>query len=254
MRIVLLGTGNLATRLGITLKAKEAGVIQVYGRTDSNAKQLAGYLECPCTSIISEVVADADLYILAVAEEAIADLCSQLKIGNSLVVHTAGSVSMEVLAPSATNFGVLYPLQTFSSKREIDFTLVPICIEANSQVNLEILEKFASLFSQRVVKIDSDQRAELHLAAVFVCNFVNHFYSIGQKLLSEKELDFGLLHPLILETAEKVMHFSPVEVQTGPAVRGNSTILRKHQLMLKQFPEWEKLYQFVSSDIQSTLQ
>ena len=249
MRIVLFGTGNVATRLGIALQAKNAEIVQFYGRNVSKASLLAEKLGCPFAASIDEIDTDAELYILAVSDEAIASAASCIPVGNRMIVHTAGSVDMNVLAPYAADFGVLYPLQTLSISREADFTQVPFCIEANKASSLEKLSRLASLLSEKVVSIGSEQRRQLHLAAVFVCNFVNHFYAIGEKLIEEKQLDFDLLKPLILETALKAMQHSPLTVQTGPAIRGNKSIMDQHLMMLSDHPEWQNLYSLISKDI-----
>ncbi len=249
MRIVLLGTGNLATRLGIALRAKGIEIIQVYGRTESSAARLANLPGTLFISTKKEIITDADLYILAVSDDAIPDVIADLPIREQLIVHTAGSVSMNILATVSKNYGVFYPLQTLSKQKEVDFSTVPICIEANSAENLAKLRALAAIISDQVVQVDSVQRKQLHLAAVFVSNFVNHFYSIGEKLLLEKQLDFDLLKPLIMETANKAMLFSPQTVQTGPAIRNNKTIMDQHLKMLAQHPNWQKLYELISRDI-----
>jgi predicted short-subunit dehydrogenase-like oxidoreductase (DUF2520 family) len=249
MRIVLLGTGNLATRLGIALHAKNAEIVQVYGRTGSSASNLAEKLGCSPTTSLKEIDTTAEIYILAVSDGAIAEIASNIPIGNRLIVHTAGSIDMDVFAPYSDNYGVFYPLQTLSRDREVDFSLVPVCIEANHSSNLEKLNQLASLLSDTVIRMDSEHRRHLHLAAVFVCNFVNHFYTIGEKLLQETQLDFDLLKPIILETANKAMQYSPLNVQTGPAIRGDKHILVQHLKMLAQHPEWQRLYEMVSEDI-----
>jgi predicted short-subunit dehydrogenase-like oxidoreductase (DUF2520 family) len=250
MRIVLIGTGNVATRLGLALHARNAEIIQIFGRSAANASQLAASLQCRYTVSKSEIKTDADLYILAVSDDAIAEVAAMLpKGGDRMILHTAGSVPMGILDPFSSNYGVLYPLQTLSRQKEIDFSNVPVCIEANTPSNLEKLRILAATISEQVVVIDSDQRRNLHLAAVFVCNFVNHLYAIGEASLKEQDLDFNLLRPLILETAEKAMLFSPREVQTGPAVRGNKTVIEKHLQMLEKHPEWKKIYELMSRDI-----
>lgn len=250
MRIVILGTGNLATRLGLALLAKNAAIVQVYGRSHAGATTLADLLGCPWTSDKSEILQDADLYILAVTEEAIPDILQDTPIRNHMLVHTSGSVPMDILATFSENYGVFYPLQTMSAQKAIDFSNVPICLEASNTENLEILSSLAHSLSSQVIKVNSEQRRELHLAAVFVCNFVNHLYSIGEELLREQQLDFDLLKPLILETAKKAMAFSPSAVQTGPAIRGNQPIMDLHLKMLEQHPQWQKIYELISLDIQ----
>ena len=190
MRILILGTGNLATQLGMALHAQHAEIIQVFGRTGTSASDLANLLGCTSTTDKSKIITDADLYILAVSEAAIPEVLTKATIRNRLIVHTSGSISIDVLASFSENYGVFYPLQTLTKQKAVDFSAVPICIEANSMENLEKLSRLAKTISDQVFEINSNQRRELHLAAVFVCNFVNHFYSIGEKLLQEQHLDF----------------------------------------------------------------
>jgi predicted short-subunit dehydrogenase-like oxidoreductase (DUF2520 family) len=249
MRIVLVGTGNLATRLGLALQAKNAGIIQVFGRTETEASRLAGLIGCSFTVSKTHVSTDADIYILAVSDDAIPEVAASIPTGDHFLVHTAGSVSLEMLSAFSANCGVLYPLQTLSRQRAVDFSKIPVCIEANNGENLRQLHEIAGTISDQVINIDSVQRMQLHLAAVFVCNFVNHFYSIGAELLKEHHLNFDLLKPVILETANKAMQFSPHAVQTGPAVRGNKTVMERHLQMLERHPEWQKMYELISKDI-----
>ncbi|MCX6220156.1 MAG: DUF2520 domain-containing protein [Bacteroidia bacterium] len=249
MRIVILGTGNLATQLGMALHAQHAEIIQVYGRTGTSASDLANLLGCTSTTSKQEIITDADLYILAVSEAAIPEILTDAPFRDRLIVHTSGSISIDVLTSFSNNYGVFYPLQTLSKQKAVDFSAVPICIEANSVENLEKLNKLAKTISDQVFEINSTQRRQLHLAAVFVCNFVNHLYAIGEKLLQEQHLNFNLLKPLIAETAQKAMLFSPPDVQTGPAIRDNQKIMELHLQMLEQHPAWQKLYELISKDI-----
>ena len=235
MRIVILGTGNLATQLGMALHAQHAEIIQVYGRTSTSASDLANLLGCTFTTSKPEIITDADIYILAVSEAAIAEVLTDAPIRDRLIVHTSGSISIDILAAFSKNYGVFYPLQTLSKQKEVDFRTVPICIEANSTENLGKLNILAKTISDQVFLIDSAQRMELHLAAVFVCNFVNHFYSIGEKLLQEQHLDFNLLKPLIAEMAQKRCCF-PSRCSDRPAVRDNQKIMELHGKMLEQHP------------------
>jgi len=249
MRIVLFGTGNLATRLGIALRAQNAEIVQVFGRSKEAGLLLSGMLGCAFTSLKSEIRLDADLFILAISEGAIIEILAEVPIANQLVVHTSGSLDIGLLSAFSRNYGAFYPLQTFSKQKPVDFSTVPICIEANSQENLAKLEMLAKTISGKVFHVNSEKRRQLHLAAVFVCNFVNHLYTIGEELLSEQHLDFDLLKSLIRETADKVIQFPPHLVQTGPAVRGVQHILDQHEKMLESHPEWQKLYNLLSTDI-----
>ena len=252
MRIVLFGSGNLATQLGLALHSVNVEITQIFGRTERSVSQLAGLLGCSWTMSKKEILTDADLYIVAVSDDALGEVLSGIPLANRLVVHTSGSLPMDVLSSFTSEYGVFYPLQTFSAGRDIDFREIPVCLEASSGDNLEKLRQLASTLSDKVVSIHSDDRRQLHLAAVFVCNFANHFFGIGETLLEERNLDFSLLKPLILETARKGVSLSPLAAQTGPAVRNNKAIMEKHLAMLEGHPEWQELYQLISKNITDT--
>ena len=190
MRICLIGAGKLATQLGLALSEKGHQIVQVWSRTLKSAADLASKLNCDFTSEISSIYYNTDIYIISVSDKAIDSVLVQRNWGNTMVVHTAGSTPMSILASRCTNFGVFYPFQTFTIEKKVDFNQIPVCIEANTPQNLELLRNLAQSISQNVRFIDSDQRQQIHLAAVFVCNFVNHFYKIGKELLLEKGLDF----------------------------------------------------------------
>ncbi len=207
--IVLIGAGNVATHLGLAIQKTGRKIVQVYSRTETSAKQLADLLNAKFTCEIEEINRKVDLFILSVTDDAVSEIAGKLNLGQKLVVHTSGSLPMDILRKSSENFGVLYPLQTFSKSRSVDFSTVPLCIEANSKDNLQLLEHFANDLSQKVVEVDSEKRKILHLAAVFACNFPNFMYSIAGQILADKGLDFELLRPLILETALKVQKLKP---------------------------------------------
>jgi predicted short-subunit dehydrogenase-like oxidoreductase (DUF2520 family) len=247
-KVTLIGAGNLSVQLGKAFKKAGVEVVQVYSRTEESAKELAILLDCPFTSSLNNLK-EADLFIVAVKDGALAPVLKQIDAKQSVVVHTAGSVPMEILQNHAANIGVFYPLQTFSKKRDVDFSNIPICLEANSQEVYNELELLAGKLSGTVRAVGSEERKTLHLAAVFTCNFVNHFYHIGSGLLEEKGLDFGLLKPLIMETAQKVMDMRPVDAQTGPAVRFDEAIIKEHLHLLSDKPELRKFYSFVSESI-----
>lgn len=249
MRIALIGAGNLATQLGIVLVENGHNILQVYSRTEKNAKDLAAKLNCPFTNGLSGIVTEADLFIIAVADNAIESILTKVNFDNNLVVHTAGGISMDIFSPYCKSYGVFYPIQTFSKERAVDFNEIPVCLEANTLENIEILKNIAGSISEKVQVINSEERFQIHLAAVFACNFVNHLYSISEKLLGNKEIDFDLLKPLIMETASKAVAYSPGSVQTGPALRNDTKVMNKHLEMLSNHPEWAKLYQLISENI-----
>jgi len=249
MDIVLIGAGNLATRLGLRLRECNHRIVQVYSRTEASAKLLASLLGSEWTTQPDEISPEGQLYLISVSDKAVESVLAQMNFGNRLVAHTAGSMPMDVLQPFTINYGVFYPLQTFSKSREVDFAQIPICIEANSPENLEILHKLGRSMSNDIREIDTVQRRQLHLSAVFVCNFVNHLYAVGEELLKEEKIDFDILKPLILETAAKAVEFSPKEVQTGPAVRYDRNVIDKHLEMLKSHSQWNDIYKLMSESI-----
>ena len=248
--VVIIGAGNLATQLALALAEKGIAVKQVYSRKMESAKELAEKLNAEFTNNLSELVPDADLYLIAVKDSAIHEVLENLRLDNNpLIVHTAGSVPMDILEGFSNTYGVFYPLQTFSKSRKIDFSEIPVCIEANHPSTILKLEKLAERLSSSVNQINSDERKTLHLAAVFVNNFVNHFYVVGAEILQAKKLSFDLLKPIIRETAAKIETLHPVEAQTGPARRNDQSIIQSQLKMLHGEPELQKIYSFVTESI-----
>jgi predicted short-subunit dehydrogenase-like oxidoreductase (DUF2520 family) len=247
--IVLIGAGNVATHLGLAIQKTGRSILQVYSRTKASAMQLANLLNTEFTCDPEAINREADLFILSVTDDAIREIVGKLNLGQKMVVHTSGSISMDVLWKCSENFGILYPLQTFSKSRSVDFNSVPLCVEANSKDNLHLLEHFAKELSRKVVEVDSEKRKILHLAAVFACNFPNFMYNVADQILADKGLNFELLRPLILETAMKVQELKPDEAQTGPASRGDKMILQKHDELLREYPDYREIYKKLSEAI-----
>lgn len=248
--VVLIGAGNLATQLSLALFEKGIQVKQVFSQKLESAKELAGKLNASFTDDLGKLIPDADIYVIAVKDSAIQEVLENLNLEESkLIVHTAGSIPMNILEGFTTNYGVFYPLQTFLKSRKVDFLDIPICIEANHPSNILKLEELGKKLSKSVNQINSDERKTLHLAAVFTNNFVNYFYSVGAEILQNKKLDFELLKPLIRETAAKIETITPEEAQTGPAKRDDKNIINTQLKMLHDRPELQKIYSFVSESI-----
>ena len=247
--IVFIGAGNLATHLALALKQASYTICQIYSRTRLSAETLAKQVDADSCCDYAEVRRDADLYIFALSDKALPDALEALQLKNKFFVHTAGSLPMSVFENYTSNYGVFYPLQTFSKAREVDFLKIPLCIEACSQDLESELMHMGGEISKSVQLLSSKQRKQLHLAAVFTCNFTNHMYHIGQELLQEKGMDFDLLKPLILETAEKVQEIPAKAAQTGPAVRFDEDVIKAHEESLNMHPDFQKLYRFVSESI-----
>ena len=247
--IVILGAGNVATHLSGALKKSGFLIKCVYSKTIEAAKTLALKVNSQYTNEINQIPIEADLYIIAVKDEFVEDVIKYLKLSNGIIVHTAGSISMDVFKDRFKNYGVLYPLQTFSKFRDIDFTNIPICIEANNKILESKLIGLSKCLSDSVYVINSEKRKMLHLAAVFACNFTNHMYSAATEILKQSDIPFDLLKPLIAETAQKAIDCDPQNAQTGPAVRDDQNVIHKHLELLKDNPEFEKIYKFVSDSI-----
>ena len=248
-RFVFIGAGNLATRLSTVLKEKGFSIEQVYSRSEKSAKSLAEKLRTNYTTTVQEISPDADVYFVALKDSAFEEVLPQIDFQNKLLVHCSGSMPLSCMEKYSENIGVFYPLQTFSKDREVDFSEIPVFIEANSPGNEKKLIQIAEKISGRVSVLNSEKRLNLHISAVFACNFVNHFYTIASEVLKSKEIPFELLKPLILETARKVQKLDPALAQTGPAVRFDENVISKHIKALQEFPEFQKLYEIVSESI-----
>lgn len=234
MRIVIIGSGNLATQLSLALKDAGKEIVQIYSRTEAHVRELADKLNCDYTTNPDEIDKNADAYILSVKDDALGSLTASLcgERSNGLFLHTAGSVPMNVFKGHARRYGVLYPMQTFSKNRHVDFREIPCFIEASSDEALATVRKLAESISDHVVDCNSEKRKKLHLAAVLACNLTNHCYRLAERVLEAEQIDFRLFLPLIDETARKVSEMSPREAQTGPMVRYDVEVMNRQMAML----------------------
>ncbi len=250
MKIVLIGAGNLSTHLGKALHAAGHDMVQVFSRTMQSAETLASLLDAEPLTDMAQVRDDADVYIFSVKDSALEQLISQLCGGEKKVfLHTAGSMPMSVFRGKALHYGVLYPMQTFSKQREVDFSIIPCFIEANDEFALKQIEGLAGQISHRVFQLSSEDRKYLHLSAVFACNFANHCYAVSQVLLQQHGIPFDVMLPLIDETAAKVHGMTPKEAQTGPAVRYDENVIGKQIQLLENQPYFQKIYDCMSKSI-----
>ncbi len=247
IRVVILGAGNVAQHLYTAfLEQKSVEVIQCYNR---KGLQLHPNQKISAITKDIDVLLEADIYILAVSDDAIKEVSSQLPFKDKLVVHTSGSVPIEML-DNSNRKGVFYPLQTFSKDKDVDFSKVPFCLEAERDDDLELLKNLARSLSEKVYEISSEQRNILHVSAVFVNNFTNYLFSVGNDICEEYDVPFEILHPLILETAKKITKMDPAEAQTGPAVRKDNQTIERHLNILSDTSQKE-LYQNLTKAIQS---
>jgi predicted short-subunit dehydrogenase-like oxidoreductase (DUF2520 family) len=249
MDVVLLGSGKVATQVGKALHNAGILIAQVYSPTLAHAQTLALQVHAKAISELAELTKNADVYIISVNDDAILSLVEQLDLDDKIVLHTSGSTAMDVLKAASTNYGVLYPLQTFSFDKAVDFSQVLIAVEASSPEIAKQLEALAHKLSPKIIQMTSEQRLVLHIAAVFACNFSNHVYAIAQQLVESKGISFDYLRPLIAETAANVQQALPSEVQTGPAIRKDEKILQKHLDFLKDKPQLQEIYRILSQSI-----
>jgi predicted short-subunit dehydrogenase-like oxidoreductase (DUF2520 family) len=249
MEIVLLGSGNIATHLGKALKMAGQNIAQVWSRDFDKATRLADAVGATAIGELSEITSSANLYILAVNDDAIRSVAEQLDITDGLLVHTSGTTGLDALDGLAERTGVFYPIQTFSKSKAVDLRQVPIAVEGSSEEVTDTLHSVASRLSEEVIQMSSIQRRTVHTAAVFACNFTNHMYVLAKNLLNDQNLNFDLLRPLIAETALKIQTADPASVQTGPAIRNDQSTMDKHLQLLNNNPELKALYEKLSQSI-----
>ena len=245
IKVIIIGTGNVSYHLQKAFSQTESvEVIHVLpSRSD-----LSSFLSKnnPDYSYIDEV----DVFIIAVNDDAIKTVSKHFENIPKLLVHTSGSVPLSALSKEVRH-GVFYPAQTFSKERGVVFKTIPICIEANDSKDMELLKRLALAISDKVFEIDSEQRKALHLAAVFVNNFANHLYQIGNEICQENKISFELLKPLIIETASKIKTLDPLEAQTGPAKRNDTHTINRHLEQLKTKKQKE-IYSILTESIRDT--
>lgn len=235
---IVIGSGNVALHLEKWLRTKGILARRVSPRTFLDA---AGKTPQP-----------ASLYIIAVADGAIASVGKHLKervAGDAMVVHTSGSMPCEVLADCFPCRGVLYPMQTFSRDRVLEYDRIPLFIEAADEISTERLERFAGRLSPTVHRLDSRRRKALHIAAVFACNYINRMLVHADDVLEDCPFGLGTLVPLIGETVAKAVAMGPRKAQTGPARRGDIGVLKSHQEALTHLPDAQELYTFIARQI-----
>ena len=250
MKISLIGSGNVATVLGRLLKQNNFIIDEVAGRNKMHAHNLAQELNASPVDI-ETISKNSDIYIIAVNDDAIETVSNQLMIDEKIVVHTCGSVSINVLKNASKNFGVLYPLQ--SLRKEISYSpLIPFLIDANNGYSKNIITTLATSVSDNVIYANDEQRMQYHLSAVIVSNFTNHLFSLTKEYCTTNNIDFDLLIPLIEEVVNRLQNFNPAEMQTGPAIRGDMSTIKKHLALLKDFPQLKNIYEIMSESILAT--
>ena len=247
LSVAVIGTGNVARQLcSAWQKSPTVQVVQVVGRSQLKEMRFEGHL----VASFEELTSDVNCYIIAVSDSSIAPVFQHFKKSDALFIHTSGSVPVDVLN-GQERIGVLYPLQTMSSGREVNLTQVPIFLETKQEADREILQQLADSLSEHTYWVNSDKRRQLHLAAVFLNNFTNHLLYLSGERCKEMGMDPEILYPLLEETVSKAIAIGPYRAQTGPARRGDSAVIEEHIDMIDD-PTQQEIYRFISQSIQTT--
>jgi predicted short-subunit dehydrogenase-like oxidoreductase (DUF2520 family) len=242
MKVVIIGAGNVATVFGRLIKKADHEVMQVYSRKIATARILAEELLCAYTDDRLTINPSADIYIVAMSDAALNDIRESFDFGDNTVVHTAGSISRDILKDISTNYGVLYPLQSLRKENTNTPLIIPLLVDGNTEACTAHIEAFAKTISPNVMRTTDDERLKMHVAAVVVNNFTNHRYDLASEYCKEENLDFKMLLPLIEETATRLQNFTAHEVQTGPAIRKDIVTLDKHLRILSNHPKLRTVY------------
>jgi len=247
MNITFIGSGNVAWHLSDILQKNNHNIVEIWSKSEKNAKLLAAKLNC---SIISDlnVLKSTDLIIISVKDDFIIDVLNKIEDFNIPIVHTSGSVGIDIFQ-NRDNFGIFYPVQSFNKNIDVDFNEIPICIEANNSELEKTLLNLANSIFNSVHLLNSKQIEQLHIAAVFASNFTNHMMLISDKILNSNKMSFDLLKPLIKNTFEKIKNNHPKDVQTGPAIRKDYLIIEKHLKLLEESDDLKIIYSNISNHI-----
>ncbi len=229
MNIVIIGSGNVAYHLAKAFKTKNLEIRQLFGRNTEDLKSISDELEIPYSTSILE---NADLYVIAVSDSAIAEVSTLITNEKAIVVHTSGSLPIDVLQGDYKKAS-FYPLQTFSRNKDLDYSEIPFFIEAQDEETQSTLEKMAQSISKFVEISSYEKRKYIHLTAVFSCNFVNHLFARAKEISDAQGIVFDYFLPLIQETFDKIKSMEPKLAQTGPAVRNDVRVLDLHKDLIK---------------------
>jgi len=249
MKVVIIGSGNVAAVLGGKIKLAGHTLVQVVARRAEPAALLAAEWGCGYTTRWEETDRTADLYLVALSDRALEELGNVLTLPGRLVLHSAGAVAASILTPVSARSGVLYPLQSLRAAIR-PYPEIPLLIDANKPEDLPAIEAFARTLSPQVEQAGDDTRLKLHLAAILVNNFTNYLYILADRFCRQEGTDFSLLLPLINETANRLGRYPPEEMQTGPAIRGDHTTIEKHLKLLSNYKDIKELYELFTIKIE----
>lgn len=248
MDIVIIGAGNVAHCFGHLMKLHGHQVKQVISRNRDHARELAEELHAEPSNDLMDIDMEADVYLLAVGDDVIAELNDQLRLGRRIVVHTAGAVPMDAISRISVNTGVMYPLQSIR-KESKNYPEIPLLLEAANDEVLKRLTALGQSISSSISVMNSQQRLQMHLGAVFCNNFTNHLIALAKFYCGQEGRDFSLLAPLIRETFQRLDRYPPESVQTGPALRNDERTMALHETLLKNYPSMAQIYPLLSESI-----
>lgn len=249
-RVTIIGAGNVGHNFGIAFRQAGYIIHEIYSRTQSSAMLLSQTLNCNFTTKLSQLSNQTDLMIIAVNDDALPEVIDQIEIKDKPIVHTSGSTPIEVFEGGGfEKYGIFYPVQSFSKHETESLTPIPICVEANNSKYEDLFLSLARSLSTKVYSLDSEKRKALHVAAIFANNFSNHMFHIANDILTQNKISFEVIRPLIEKTALKIRNETPLNAQTGPAIRNDRRVIDDHLSYLKSTPEYQRLYELITSNI-----
>lgn len=254
-KITIVGAGNVAHNFALAFRNAGFIIHEVYSRTQRSAMLLSQAMNTSHITDISNLRGDTDLIILAVNDDALADVVCSIKVKNVPIMHTSGSTPIDIFEPCGfTNYGIFYPVQSFQKNETESLESIPICVEANDSKTEDLFLSLARSMSRKVYAMNSEKRKALHVAAVFANNFSNHLFHIAGEILAKKQIPFDVIRPLVEKTAGKIKHEKPINTQTGPAVRNDKQVIDSHLEYLKTTSEYQKIYDLITADIYNAQQ
>lgn len=249
MKVVVIGSGNVATVMGRLLHAAGHEIEQVWSRQEAHAVSLAGLLDAQAVTDLKALRPGAGLYLLSVSDTGLEAVARQLSLHDALVIHTAGAVSKEVLKPVSSRYGVLWPMKMIRKSMDT-ISPVTMVVDGNTVETMESIEKVAQVFTNGIITRAGDAaRERMHLLAAITSNFPNHLYHLAADYCAAEQIDFRLFYPIIADTALQIQSFHPKEVQAGPAFRNDAATLHQHEALLKAYPSLRKVYEALSESI-----
>ena len=247
-QVTIIGAGHVGTVLGRLLMRKGWKLRQVFSRQISHARQLSVELGGAFTDNIKTIDGEADLYLLCVTDDALPAVAAQLLSGNKLVVHTAGAFSKEILHTASTQYGVLWPMKMIRKTMQ-ELGPVSVIIDGSSKDTIDRIREIAALITDQITIADDQQRLKMHMLAAVTSNFPNHLYHLAADYCAAESIDFSIFYPLILETARSLERAHPAQLQAGPAFRGDTLTLEKHEQLLQNYPQLLALYEAITQSL-----